>query len=917
MYKIKDKPEITSLSGAEAIPVDKNGTDGHILLSTLLNTIIVPIQNNVANIFTILSEANTNFLLKTGGIMTGDIILAGGPYSGNEAVDAEWVNQKVNNYVPLAGGTMTGFLNLNANPIKPLHAVPLQYLQEYVGANLGISHPEDYSASGGTYPLTYNGNPISKGNSYRISGSGVVGAVTLEVGDFLVALKDLPGALAKNWMPIQANVTYATETASGLIEIATLTEVLAKTDELRAVTPYTLGQFFEENTKFKLEGTNLYNTGYSPAFSTLAEESFSVFSEGMDFIGTTKSASIASSGAISENGIVALGTRARVLDQAYTTYTESLKIFGGLATEPKLIATSFNINNDDFVCIYDSAVVSTWNMPSNPREGQMHLLKNRSAVGTGTFTLQGNGASFYLTDGTIVPSINFIEGKAAMFVYSEGGWVVLTEGITALGGGGGGVGEVNTGSNLGVGGEVFSGKVGVDLQFRQIIGGTNITVTQNANDLTIDSTLGAAITSFNVSDGGALLAISDGDTINIEGDGVLLTSTRTSNVFKIALNPSPGTAGQVLTRVGATGYEWADAGIPTNFTFTSGLSESGTVVSLGGASSPLVTDTTLYLGSNSFSISPVVSGTLVGHPTIVFDNNGDETNTFVKINKPTSIIDHGTLLEVVGGRATSSTPFVRISGELDNETEFNPLLQLVHLGPAGVSPSGYFITMYGDSSHDGNLTDQDLVFSVKANGEVGMKAYQSGTEFTSVPTGLMGINNSGHLVRVSPAGLSTFLGDPVYQNGLVESPSDVIGLGGPLVANTLITTANNSFEIGEAAYKLKISNLLGGSADLNADEKVALQTPLTSVILEDTLSRVIVKGGVNASIEVDSIARSVEMKTTKVVMTDCDRLDLPVVANYSATISPVAGTLMWDDNSKGIYVYNGTIWYRLDMTSLA
>lgn len=46
-------------------------------------------------------------------------------------------------------------------------------------------------------------------------------------------------------------------------------------------------------------------------------------------------------------------------------------------------------------------------------------------------------------------------------------------------------GETNTGSNLGTGAQIFKQKTGVDLQFRSIIGTNGLTVTQNANDLSI------------------------------------------------------------------------------------------------------------------------------------------------------------------------------------------------------------------------------------------------------------------------------------------------------------------------------------------------------------------------------------------------------------------------------------------------
>lgn len=57
--------------------------------------------------------------------------------------------------------------------------------------------------------------------------------------------------------------------------------------------------------------------------------------------------------------------------------------------------------------------------------------------------------------------------------------------ITAIG-----LGEANTGSNVGGGKQVFKQKVGVDLQHRTLVGGTDITITQTANEIIFNADAG-------------------------------------------------------------------------------------------------------------------------------------------------------------------------------------------------------------------------------------------------------------------------------------------------------------------------------------------------------------------------------------------------------------------------------------------
>ena len=78
-----------------------------------------------------------------------------------------------------------------------------------------------------------------------------------------------------------------------------------------------------------------------------------------------------------------------------------------------------------------------------------------------------------------VDTSGFADGYVLTYSTATGLW----EAAAPPGAGGG---EANTLTSVGAGASLYKTKVGVDLRIRSIVGGTGITATQNADDVTLD-----------------------------------------------------------------------------------------------------------------------------------------------------------------------------------------------------------------------------------------------------------------------------------------------------------------------------------------------------------------------------------------------------------------------------------------------
>ena len=94
-----------------------------------------------------------------------------------------------------------------------------------------------------------------------------------------------------------------------------------------------------------------------------------------------------------------------------------------------------------------------------------------------TETFIGTAAEFAVTDPAQDGWKFFVTDSGDTYICVRGAW----EGL----GGGGGGGEANTASNVGAGAGVFKQKTGVDLEFKSLVAGTDISLTPGTNDITV------------------------------------------------------------------------------------------------------------------------------------------------------------------------------------------------------------------------------------------------------------------------------------------------------------------------------------------------------------------------------------------------------------------------------------------------
>jgi len=198
------------------------------------------------------------------------------------------------------------------------------------------------------------------------------------------------------------------------------------------------------------------------------------------------------------------------------TATPNSAIFGNVFNTSSSLVTAISVNTANLNAIglaldtpvYDEKMVVVSGSPADdneihgpvsastvitiPLDSRDTNIQKQYIVGAGLLTVYLNGQLLELgldwnevgTTGSLSSTIQIlqdlvVDDRLIFRIGSLGGFNV-----------GASSGEANTASNVGGGAEVFKIKSGIDLEFRTIVAGANISLTQNANTLVISSTGG-------------------------------------------------------------------------------------------------------------------------------------------------------------------------------------------------------------------------------------------------------------------------------------------------------------------------------------------------------------------------------------------------------------------------------------------